>query len=201
MTAASPWEAAHAAQDWGKWPPLAFIRFLHWRFGQVPSRSAVRLLELGCGRGPQLRAAATEGFWRCYGIDISPSARAKALVHRSRIITGDVRDERLWGCRGLLAPGEVDGIIDVACTQHLSGSDAAEIIRKARRWLKPGGWFFSMTASTQDTNPRQVDMIRRVDRRDLDALFAGYRIEVSHKRSDRSDGTVIASWIVEAECV
>ena len=77
-----------------RWPHTEIVSRLI-RVTSGLDRSGVRILELGCGTGNNLRFLAEEGF-DSYGIDASPTAVAKAreLLHchglNARIQTGDM---------------------------------------------------------------------------------------------------------------
>jgi ubiquinone/menaquinone biosynthesis C-methylase UbiE len=62
----------HAQREWGKYPATDLIENVMKRF-KHSDRSKIKVLDLGCGAGANLRFFVEEGF-DVYGIDGSPSA-------------------------------------------------------------------------------------------------------------------------------
>lgn len=137
------WEKVFQARPWGKYPPEELIRFVATRFGRVPDRKQVKILEIGCGPGANLWFLAREGF-TLYGIDGSETAinQARARLDAEcpgwsgKVIVGDVTELPF-------ADGEIDAVLDVAVTCHNSFDATQKIFREVHRVLKPGGQVFS----------------------------------------------------------
>ena len=94
------WENVFRSQAWGKYPGEDLIRFVARNFYGVPDRSAIRLLEVGCGPGANLWFMAREGF-TVYGIDGSQTAIDQA---RARL------DAECPGWKGQLWCGDMGKI-------------------------------------------------------------------------------------------
>lgn len=148
MTWDPVWERIYQSRsDWGRYPPEELVRFFARTYYQHADRSAVKVLDLGCGpgAGPSWFVA-REGF-DLYGIDASATAIERA---RSRF-----EAERLKGdfCTGNLAalpyPDQnFDCVIDIGCLQCNTEPELIPLISEIRRVLKPGGKHFSLTSAT-----------------------------------------------------
>jgi SAM-dependent methyltransferase len=157
MTAESPeplrpstwrpvWENIFANRSsWGKYPPEELIRFVAANYYKAEPRSAVKVLEIGCGPGggPSWYIA-REGF-SFYGIDGSPTAIEKAHVRfNAENLAGEFK---VGDLAKLPWPDAMfDAVIDVACLQHNSEKDAETILGEVHRVLKACGRHFSLTA-------------------------------------------------------
>lgn len=139
------WEAIFSGrQGWNRYPPEELVRFMAWNYYAMPDRSAIRVLELGCGpgAGPGWYLA-REGFSYA-GIDGSPTA-----IERSKRRFADE------GLSGEFAVGQIeslpwdaasfDCIVDIACLQHNAMEPTMRIIDEIHRVLRPGGRHFSLT--------------------------------------------------------
>ncbi len=100
-----------------------------------------KLLDLGCGTGRQVLAAAEAGF-DAYGIDFSREAIALAL--RS-VQAGQMQSTAHFKYGNILqlpyADAEFDVLSDNACLQHISPMDWDLYAHNTARVLKPGGLF------------------------------------------------------------
>lgn len=142
------WEEVFRNQAWGKYPGEELIRFVARNFYKAPDRSAVQLLEIGCGPGANLWYCAREGF-TVHGIDGSSSAIARA---QSRL------DTECSGWRGSLkaadftklpfADASVDAVIDNEAVYCNEFTISQIVYREAARVLKPGGKLFVRTFAT-----------------------------------------------------
>lgn len=139
----SPWETEVYAQgrQINRWPHTEVVsRVLRATIDN--NRNSTQVLELGCGTGNNLRFLAEEGF-RPFGIDASQTAVAKAreLMDRygleANLQTGDMA-QLPW------PDDHFDLLIDRAALVHNAPKRIQEIIKEARRVLKPGGRIFSI---------------------------------------------------------
>src|SRR5258706_7684234 len=73
------WDNVFTVNRWGRYPPEELVRFVARNFYQASDRSAVRLLEVGCGPAANLWYIAREGF-SAYGLDGSAVALEKAKL-------------------------------------------------------------------------------------------------------------------------
>src|SRR5512133_3839919 len=71
------WDTIFRTHGWGQYPCEDVVRFVARNFYNAPDRSAVRLLEVGCGPGANLWFFARGGF-DTYGVDGSPCASERA---------------------------------------------------------------------------------------------------------------------------
>jgi ubiquinone/menaquinone biosynthesis C-methylase UbiE len=140
------WESIFSQRSsWGKYPPEELIRFVAANYYKAEPRSAIRVLEIGCGpgAGPSWYVA-REGF-SLSGIDGSPTAIDKANARFSK--NGLTGEFKVGDLATLPWPDAAfDAVIDVACLQHNSEADTETILREVHRVLKPGGRHFSLTA-------------------------------------------------------
>ena len=148
---------------------------------QVRSRSATRVLDVGCGSGAHLAAmlGAVEGVTGT-GIELDPAtaelARARlarrGLGDRARILTGDAR--------ALLA--EVGEPVDVALlanvVYYLPVQDRVALLREVAAVVRPGGALVVVSnARIDDAFSRHFDLLLRaqdgaMELPDLDELAA-----------------------------
>jgi SAM-dependent methyltransferase len=143
----SVWQTVFASQSWGKYPSEDLIRFVARNFYGAPDRSAVRVLEVGCGPGANMWFLAREGFGFA-GIDGSALAIEQATARLDAEIPG-------WAARGSLhigdvetlpfEDGEFDAVIDNECVYCNSFKSSVRIYNELARVLKPGGKLFSRT--------------------------------------------------------
>src|SRR3989338_8626816 len=92
------WENVYQNHSWGKYPAEDLIRFIARYFYSVENRGAIKILEIGCGPGPNLCYLARERFTP-YGIDISKTAinRARkslsviANCSNDQLVVGDIQ--------------------------------------------------------------------------------------------------------------
>jgi len=100
------------------------LEFLH-RF-----KALGRLIDVGCGPGFFLEAAAKAG-WECTGVEIAESAAERARVRSGAdVLVGDASDVHL-------PPASCDAVTFWHSIEHLPNPLAA--LKRARRWLKPDG--------------------------------------------------------------
>jgi SAM-dependent methyltransferase len=144
----SVWEQVFSNQEWGKYPPEDFIRFIARNFYQVADRKAIKILEVGCGPGANLWFMAREGF-SVYGIDGSKHAIDLA---RERL------DQECPGWCGDLVVGDIiqlpfdegffDAVIDNEALCCNSFNDSQLIYQAMARVCKVSGKLFSRTFAT-----------------------------------------------------
>lgn len=92
---------------------------------------ARRLLELGCGRGEQLAAAAERG-WSVFGVDMTPAFASAAALKGVQVEVSSVETSTL-----LQRENEFDVIYLAAILEHLYRP--VECLKKVHNALVPGG--------------------------------------------------------------
>jgi SAM-dependent methyltransferase len=202
--------------SWGKYPPEELVRFIALNYYQVPDRSQVRILEVGCGPGggPSWYIA-REGFVFS-GIDGSKTAIEKA---KHRFSEENLDGEFVCGSLNAL-PWEdktFDCVIDVACLQCNLEADTQKILKEVHRIMKTDGRHFSLTSRDgcwgdgmgkrlDDTSVRDVTegpfanmgTIRFATRESLVSLYANFReLQLEYSiRSVMECRHEISNWIV-----
>ena len=139
----SEWENIHKNEEMGKYPNEHTIRFIAKNFYKYNNRNEIKILEIGCGKGPQIWYLAREGFLS-FGIDGSITAiksaynKLKKENLKSYLKVGDV----------ILLPYKsniFDAVLDIECLICNTYENSKKIISEVRRVLKEGGLFFSQT--------------------------------------------------------
>lgn len=134
------WDAVFSSREWGKYPDLEVVRFVARNFYARKPRSAVKLLEVGCGTGANVWYMAREGF-HTSGVDGSTQAldilrqRLQAENLHADVYHADITSLPF-------ADQTFDGVIDCECIYSNSQTHTARILDDIRRVLKPGGSFF-----------------------------------------------------------
>lgn len=132
--------------EWGRYPPEELVRFFARTYYQRPDRSAVKVLDIGCGpgSGPSWFVA-KEGF-DLYGIDASPTAITRA---QSRFAAEGLKgDFRTGDLAALPYPDQsFDCAIDIACLQCNDEIEVVSLVSEIRRVLKTGGTHFSIASA------------------------------------------------------
>lgn len=144
------WEEIFRRQAWGQYPSEDLIRFIARNYYRTDPRSAVRVLEVGCGPGANLWYLAREGF-SFAGVDGSPHAIRRAGLRLDEEVPG-------WRDRGSLHTGDVadlpfpaasfDAVVDNECIYCNDFESSVRIYSEAARVTKPGGKLFSRTFAT-----------------------------------------------------
>jgi 2-polyprenyl-3-methyl-5-hydroxy-6-metoxy-1,4-benzoquinol methylase len=169
------WEDVHKVVPWGSVPDRNFQKFIEWDGDCALRDTRTTFLDLGCGAGAQAIWLAEQGF-KVYAVDGSAAA-IKRLTERAARVT--MRGE-LWPVvQDLTTIGANDWqdstfncIFDMCCLQHMTEDEAVELVRKARRWLKPRGWFWSKQAIAPfDASLNRVSFIRTATTESIRRMF------------------------------
>lgn len=111
-----------------EWPRLRRLREL---LARIPVGGAV--LDLGCGNGiPSLVEIAKRH--QATGVDISAvqTARAQANVPTANVLQADIAEVG-FGAESF------DAVVSFYALEHVPREHHADILRRLRRWLRPGG--------------------------------------------------------------
>ncbi|HEY4934472.1 MAG TPA: class I SAM-dependent methyltransferase [Terriglobales bacterium] len=141
------WEHIFSTREWGKYPPEHVVRFIARSFYRDTDRSAVRLLEIGCGPGANVWFMAREGF-RVSGIDCSATAIRKA---GERLAKEGLSADLCMGDNAALPwpDNTFDGVLENV-SLYCNGSDSIRAaLGEVRRVLKPGAPFQSSFFTTR----------------------------------------------------
>lgn len=109
--------------------PLTAQRLADWANKLAASRKTGRLLEVGCGAGHFLRAAAAAGFDPS-GTEVSASALARLRQDGFHVLEGDLPSLRL-------PESSFDAVVLFEVLEHLP--DPLVYLAEARRLLRAGG--------------------------------------------------------------
>jgi SAM-dependent methyltransferase len=144
------WDITFNSQAWGKYPAEDLIRFVATNFYNVPDRSKIKILELGCGPGCNIWFLAREGF-SFVGIDGS----ATAIEQATRRLDSEVPN---WRERGQLLVRDIsklpfgennfDAVIDNEAVYCNDFDTSKDIYIEAARVLKENGDIFVRTFAT-----------------------------------------------------
>ena len=197
------WETIYHTQEWGKYPPEELIRFIARNYYKTSPRSAVKILDLGCGTGASTWYLAREGF-SAYGIDASPTAIERTIARftnealRGNFQIGDFShlpfQDHFFDC-----------IIDICALQHNSLENAHTIIAEAIRVLKSGGKIFSMLINARsrfahDSSPFDgKGFVHLYTEEEVFALFAPFKNLVIDTSTYTDLGNVVSHFVVRAE--
>ena len=143
------WDTFFQVNEPGRYPTEDLIRFVAGHFYGAEKRSHVRILEVGCGAGPNLWYLAREGF-AATGLDGSSVALEKAGAY----LDGEGLSAQLDLGNATDLPygdGRFDGVIELECLSALAFDKARLAIAEMYRVLKPGGFAYSMTLATGTT--------------------------------------------------
>jgi SAM-dependent methyltransferase len=213
------WENIFASRGWGAYPPEELVRFIARRFRGVSDRSQVRVLEIGCGPGPNIWFLAREGY-AAAGIDGSATAIRQA-GERLRAEGLPAADLKVGNFTHLPWPDACfDAVVDVAALyanpMQAICATAAEILRV----LKPGGVFFGKMFAEGTTGSDSGVMLEAgtrsrptagpcagnevahfFSREELHDLFGGFgELEIDRiHRTDNNGQMQINEWLVSAK--
>jgi SAM-dependent methyltransferase len=216
------WEQILATRNWGRYPPEELVRFIARTFPNAEERRALRVLEVGCGPGPNLWYLAREGF-AISGIDGSATAidlarkRLKAEGLQATLQKADLKVGNFaklpW------ADSVFDVVIDIEAIYANQPSVIKSVLSEIKRVLKPGGWFFAKMfgpKTTGATSGKKLDarttrnpvkgpladtgithvFTKREIRKEL-ANFSLLNLDWVH-RSDKNGRFSVFEWLVQA---
>jgi SAM-dependent methyltransferase len=212
------WDDAFATREWGRYPPEPIVRFVARSFYRRPDRSAVKILDVGCGTGCVTWYVAREGFG-AFGIDGSRTGLALA---RKRFAAEGLRGAFVQGdfTLGLPFPGEsFDATLDNAALCHNPPGALSRALVEIHRVLKPGGRHFGMMFAPGSTGEGEGRRVARntfagiedgplagpwpvlfADKKQLRKLFAPFdSLELDRQAyTDRGGDVRVKHWLVTA---
>lgn len=212
----SAWDSVFSTQEWGKYPSESLIQFVARNFYRRTSRAETKILEVGCGPGPNIWYLAREGF-SAYGID--GSERAIQLANTRLHAEGLSAVLHVGDIISLPFPDSFfDAVVDVECLYANSRESTVRILKEIERCLKPGGLFYSRTLTdrmyvgknqTQCGHMEYTDIsdgpiagkgfTRLMDRAEIDSLYRPSFDIVSIDRLEYSVNNeiqTISEWII-----
>lgn len=177
------WEEIFRNKGWGKYPPEHLVRFVARNFSAVNDRSTVRLLETGCGPGPNVWFMAREGY-AAHGIDGSAVAIERA---KQRLASeGLSADLRAGDFAQLPWPDSTfDGVVENVSLYSNPAAAIDRALSEVHRVLKPGARFISTFFSDRTWGYGQGQMIERdgfVDLREGPLAGAGFCLFLNRGR-------------------
>ena len=156
----------------------------------------MRVLEVGCGTGANIRMLSEEGFGDLWGLDVSPNACHATHESFGSSVTTVCDDVRDFVRRD---HGQFDLIIDVCALECVGDTTMPE---QLRQHLAPMGKLFSIwVQSGCDTTPISKLNVRALTttRQQVDEMYAQYSsVTVGWEHRSLPGGTYIGHWVVEA---
>jgi len=213
------WEDIFQNNEWGKYPPVALIRFIAKNFYKLKNRKDIKILEIGSGTGANLWFCAREGF-SVYGIDGSKTA-VDRMVNRFKeenlsdnllgVSVGDYYDKL-----DDIEDETFDAIIDLESLYCNPFDRSREIVQKSFSKLKKGGLMFSLTfadgtygldgenISYHAVSPTKGAMAnmgftRYTTKDDIEKLYKldnNEIVDIQRQELHLSDDEVIKEWII-----
>jgi ubiquinone/menaquinone biosynthesis C-methylase UbiE len=215
MTWDTVWEKIFQSQSWGRYPGENLIQFTARNFYQR-QREEIRILELGCGPGPNIWYLSREGF-DVYGVDGSSTAieqaekRLKEEGLKAHLKVGDIR-------RLDYPDSFFDAVIDNECLYANSFQDCNVVLKEVHRVLKEDGLFYSRTfrhdmyvgkkqkkvgeleyTDVSDGSFGGKGFVRLMDRNSIDNLYGKFLRILSVDKIDytyNNQANSIHEWIV-----
>lgn len=169
MTYSEVWDEVHNRIDWVKDCDHCFSDFIEKNFELNKNYT---FLDLGCGVGACTTYLAKRNY-KVIAVDVSSVAIQK-LRNNLGFLTPNV-DIRNLDVRTIDFPDKsLDCIVDVACLSSLTLDEANEIVKKAGKWLKPSGKFYSrQLCEPYSQTFKERAPSRMVSTEEIGKMFAG----------------------------
>lgn len=203
MTIHPGWQEVHTARPWGMVPKPCLVKFVELRFASAPDRGKVKFLDLGCGAGASALYLAEAGY-DVLAVDGAPAALSRLKEERAkRNLTGNNLAILLADITEFDMSFGFDCVIDICAIEGLPHDVAKSIIAKAKRWIKHGGWFFSVMAapgwSVPESVMRGTPYSHPVTEQWVREAFIGYRLKIDREDAELAAGGHTSHWIVQAQ--
>jgi SAM-dependent methyltransferase len=139
------WDDKFSTRAWGRYPPEDLVRFMGRQFAGR-DRTAVSVLEVGCGPGANLWFLHREGY-KVSGIDGSPAAiriAEERLATENKGLNKHAPDLRVGNFATLpWADSQFDVVLDIFAIYANTLPVIDQVVSEVYRVLKPGGLFYS----------------------------------------------------------
>lgn len=133
------WENIYKSNSFhhkNEYPNNEIISFIINNYGHLKDKSLIKILDLGCGWGNNLKFLKDKGF-DYYGIDFSQTAVKHCLKTFKNIVHGDISNLPYQS-------NFFDCVLDRMSIQHNPKEKIVKIFDEVHRVIKPRGVFFSI---------------------------------------------------------
>ncbi len=174
--------------------PSAFISFYERNYAD---KTGLKFLDIGCGTGGITEFLAKKGH-NVVALDGSQLAifKTKEIANSMvSLIVGDI-------CTMNFAPESFDCLVDNCTLQTIVNVDeVTEIIQNMRGWLKPGGRFYSKTATSPYNYSRKNVPNRLMNPGQISMIYRGFIVDGWVESSTLGNGNKVTHFILDLKKV